>query len=256
LGQKDTPAEQFFARHAEGYSKSKSHAHGADLAALIEGLRLKKTDVALDAATGTGFTAVSMARLVSHVTGIDVTSEMLEQARLLARKEGIQNAEFELGDALGTKFGDSSFDVVTTRRAAHHFKDVHKFLSEAKRILRPSGRLGVVDMSPPEGTEAFSNEIEKLRDSSHAEAFTAGAWKSMLSEAGFRVVFSGVLEEPVTFEGWLYPVEAGGKEEESVRRAWTTAPSNVKLLLRASFEDGTIRGWTKSRVVLVASKTP
>lgn len=253
LGKRKGSVERFFGAHAGGYAKSHSHAHGDDLAALIEALEPKRTELALDVATGTGFTALALAPRVKHVTGIDVTEEMLDEARKLSRAEGKSNVTFELGDALAMRFPGSSFDIATTRRATHHFRDVPRFLREVNRVLVSGGRLGVVDMSPPEGTAAFSNRIEKLRDSSHVEAFTPRRWESMVSEAGFAVRSIQVLGEPVTFERWLYPVEAEGSEEGAIRRAWEGAGVQVKRLLHADF-DGSIRGWTKTRVVLVASK--
>jgi ubiquinone/menaquinone biosynthesis C-methylase UbiE len=179
---------------------------------------------------------------------------MLAQAGRLAREKGLANVRFELGDALKIGYPDSSFDLVTTRRATHHFEDVPRFLGEARRVLRPGGRLGVVDMSPPEGTESFSNRIEILRDSSHVEAFTPASWRSMVSKAGFRILSSQVLGEPVTFEKWLYPVEKGGREERAIRTAWGSAPARVKRLMEARFESGVLEGWAKFRIVLVAGK--
>lgn len=248
--------KRFFGRHAEDYSRSRSHAQGSDLAALMQALKPRREEVALDVATGTGFTAVALAKLVGHAIGVDVTAKMLDRARSLAAREGIANVRFELGDALNLEYAKASFDIVATRRATHHFEDVPKFLREAKRVLRPKGRLGIVDMSPPEGAEAFSNKIERLRDRSHAEAFTPSAWKSMLLRSGFSIVSARVMGEPVSFERWLYPVEPGGTEEVLVRSAWDSASPRVKRLLEARFDGGTIVGWTKSRIILVASKTP
>jgi len=248
--------KRFFAEHAQGYSRSQSHAQGADLDALIRALKPKTSEVALDVATGTGFTAVALAGRVGQVTGIDVTDEMLTQAGRLAREKGLTNVRFELGDALKIGYPNSSFDIVTTRRATHHFHDVPKFLREARRVLRPGGRLGIVDMSPPEGAEAFSNRIERLRDKSHVRAFTQTTWKSMVSKAGLRVQSSEIIGESITFGGWLYPVEAGGREEGSIRRAWSSAPASAKRLLAARLEKGVVEGWTKYRIILIASKTP
>jgi ubiquinone/menaquinone biosynthesis C-methylase UbiE len=256
LDQARGSAERFFSQHAGGYSKSESHAQGSDLAALLQALKPRSTEVALDVATGTGFTAISLAKLAKHVIGIDSTQEMLEQAKQLARSQGVTNVEFELGDALKTRYEDSSFDPLTTRRATHHFEDVPRFLREAGRVLRSAGRLGLVDMAPPEGAKGVSNRIEELRDSSHVEAFTPKTWRSMVSQAGFHLESVEILGEPVTFERWLYPVGLGGREEESIRLAWDTAPAKMKQLLQAEFRDGTIRRWTKSRIILVATKTP
>jgi len=246
--------ENFFGTHAADYSKSRGHAHGEDLAALVSALKPRSTEVALDVATGTGFTALALSKLVGHVTGIDVTDEMLGQARMLAAKEDSANVRFELGDAMAIGYPNSSFDIVTTRRATHHFRDVPRFLREARRVLRPGGRLGIVDMSPPDGSERFSNKIEVLRDGSHIEAFTPRAWRSMVLRAGFCVDFAEVIGEPVTFERWLYPVEPGGEEEAAIHSAWSSASTSVRKLLEARFEGTTVKGWTKSRIVLVASK--
>lgn len=223
------------------------------MAALLKALRPKPADRALDVATGTGFTAVSLARWVKDVIGTDVTDEMLEEARRLAKSEGLTNVKFELGDALKMKFSDASFDVVTARRATHHFQDVPRFLREAKRVLKPGGRLGVADMSPPEGAEAFVNQIETLRDNSHVRAFSPDSWKSMIVGTGFRMTSFQVLGEQITFEEWLSPVEHDGTEERAVRAAWASAPANVRRLLHVAV-DGRVKGWTKSRVVLVASR--
>jgi ubiquinone/menaquinone biosynthesis C-methylase UbiE len=250
------PFQSFFSKHAKDYSKSQSHASGPDLAALIEALNPRGTELALDAATGTGFTAVTLAGRVKHVTGIDLTEEMLGQARELAQSMGVANIEFERGDAMKTDYPDSSFDIVTTRRATHHFDDVLRFLLEAKRILKPGGRIGIVDMSPPEGAESFTNRIEKLRDGSHVEAFTPKAWESMIMGAGFGGLTSRVLDDRVTFERWLYPVEPGGKEERVIRSAWKSSPKPVRRLLKAEFDRNKIIAWSKARIVLVASKTP
>jgi ubiquinone/menaquinone biosynthesis C-methylase UbiE len=246
--------KRFFGAHAEGYAKSESHAHGPDLAALVDGLKPRPTDLALDAATGTGFTAAALAPLVRHVTGIDVTAEMLDEAKKLVSSEGITNVDFQTGDAQAMKFADSTFDIVTVRRATHHFQDVSKFLGEAKRVLRVGGRLGVVDMSPPEGAERFSNEIEILRDSSHVRAFTPSEWKSMVSDCGLQMASAQVLGEKIPFQKWLYPVEPGGPEEAAIRHAWSHASQDVRRLLRADINGVTINGWTKSRIVLVAVK--
>ena len=108
-------------------------------------------------------------------------------------------------------------------------------------------------MSPPEGSEEFSNAIERMRDGSHVEAFTPSAWRSKVSEAGFQVRSLQILGERIAFEKWLYPVAPGGREEKDIRAAWGASSPEVRRVLQAEL-DGGIKGWTKSRIVLVASK--
>ncbi len=249
--------QRFFTKHAAGYAKSTGFAKGADLQALLKALHPGKTEVALDVATGTGFTALSLAPLVRNVIGVDITEEMLRQARTLARKRKIENVKFEQGDASKLGYPDSSFNIVATRRATHHFADIPSFLLEAKRLLTPDGRLGIVDMSPPNGAEAFMNKIEKLRDSSHVWAHSPRSWESMLDKAGFELSSELIQAEHLSIVDWLYPVEGGGREAKAVRNAWRSASERVRTLLKADFRDGAVRGWTKRRIIIVASaKTP
>ena len=246
--------EEFFSKHAESYTKSESHAHGSDLALLVELLDPKPSDVALDVATGTGFTAVELARRVKSVLAIDRTEEMLEQASKFAKEQKIENIRFEKGDAAELPCEDSSFDIVTTRRAAHHFSDITSFLKEAKRVLLPSGRLGVVDMCPHEGTQDFFNKIERLRDPTHARALAQKEWVQSTKDAGLLVIVSQVVPETVTMEKWLYPVKLGGPEEEAVRAEWDRASDEIRKALDCLTEEGRVVSWTKSRIILIATK--
>ena len=173
--------EQFFSKHAGDYTKSESHAHGKDLARLIEVLEPKPSEVALDVATGTGFTALEVSKKVSQVFATDITIEMLEEAKKLALKQSANNIRFEKAEASSLPYNNCSFDIVTTRRAAHHFSDIPQFLNETSRVLKQGGRLGLVDMSPIEGTQDFCNVIEHLRDYTHVKALTTAAWKIALS---------------------------------------------------------------------------
>jgi ubiquinone/menaquinone biosynthesis C-methylase UbiE len=246
--------EKFFSKHAEDYAKSDSHAHGSDLARLIELLEPRREDIALDVATGTGFTAIELAGKVRRVVATDITREMLAQAELLAKERGISNISFEKAEAGDLPYVDYTFDIVTTRRAAHHFHDVSKFLSEAMRVLNNSGRIGLVDMSPPEGTEEFFNKIERMRDSTHTRALTPSEWRSKVEEEGLRITHLEILDERVSFERWLYPVKMGGAEENEIRKEWSNTTLEIKELLNLEETSDQVKSWVKKRIVLIARK--
>jgi ubiquinone/menaquinone biosynthesis C-methylase UbiE len=251
----DNPSpREFFSVHAEDYAKSDSHAHGSDLSELVELLDPKPSEVALDVGAGTGFTTVEIARRVKRAVALDMTEEMLAQARKLAGEKGLANIMFEIGDAERLPFPDSSFSIVTTRRAAHHFSSVDDFLKETCRVLVNGGRVGIVDMSPPEGAQDFFNDLERLRDSSHTSALTPSEWRDKVKRAGLEVVMHKVLSEPRTIEQWLYPVKMGGREESMIRERLLKAPASVASLLRFTYDKGEITGFTKDRILLIAMK--
>ncbi len=247
------PPQEFFSKHAEDYAKSASHAHGSDLVRLIEVLQPKPSELALDLATGTGFTAMELALLVKQVVATDITEEMLAQAQKLSRERGIRNISFEKVDACDLPYANSSFDLVTARRAPHHFHDLAKFLKEARRVLRPGGRLGIADMSPPEGCEDFFNVIERLRDATHVRALSPPEWNVEVRNAGLSVVQEETLSEPISFERWLSPVRTAGPEEIAIRKECDKVPQSVQDKLGIVRREGRVEEWMRTFMVLVAS---
>ena len=142
--------KEFFSKNADSYANSQSHKKGEDLIQLIQALNPVVSDTAIDLASGTGFTAMELASRVSKVVAFDGTREMLEKAKALASERGIGNIEYVLGDVSELPYPESTFDIITCRRAAHHFTDKKKFLSELFRTLKKGGRMGLVDMAVPE----------------------------------------------------------------------------------------------------------
>ncbi|MHB8567373.1 MAG: class I SAM-dependent methyltransferase [Nitrososphaerales archaeon] len=246
-------SQAFFSKYAEDYAKSAGHAHGADLTALIKALRPKGSDIALDVATGTGFTAMELAEKVRMVIAIDITEKMLDQARTLSSERGIENMRFEIADAGHLPYGSSSFDIVTTRRAAHHFADTSGFLSEASRVLRNGGKLGIADLTSPEGTQHFFNSIERIRDSSHKRAMTEVEWRRLVESSGLKISDLEIISCYTSFEQWMYPVRLGGPEEFAIRQEWNKAQLDVREQLGVRESGGRFEGFTRSHIVIVAT---
>ena len=143
----------------------------------------------LDAATGTGHTALSLAPAVRFVAGIDLTPEMLAEATKLRGMQGVDNVGFGQADVSHLPFPDRCFDLITCRRAAHHFPDSRGVLEEMSRVLRPGGTLVVDDRSVPEEdtVDRLMNEFDRLHDPSHVRQYRPSEWRSMLEGAGFEV---------------------------------------------------------------------
>ena len=143
----------------------------------------------LDAATGTGHTALFLAPVVRFVAGVDLTPEMLAEATKLRSTQGVGNVGFGQADVAHLPFADRSFDLVTCRRAAHHFPDLRWVLEELSRVLRPGGTLVVDDRSVPEEdtVDRLMNEFDRLHDPSHVRQYRPSEWRSMLEGTGFEI---------------------------------------------------------------------
>jgi SAM-dependent methyltransferase len=242
----------FFSRHAAAYAASARHARGADLGRLVEGVGAAPGLAAVDVATGTGHTALALAERGCRVTGVDPTPAMLAEARALAEQRGLTAAvAFVPGVAEALPLPEAAADIVTCRRAAHHFADVRLAVAEMVRVLRPGGRLGISDMCPPAGVADLVNRLERLRDATHAAALDDGAWRAAVEGAGLRVAALEVTLEDMGFEEWLAPVAPGGSEAEAIRAALgeLSAPE------REAVTGGPGR-WRKRRLVLVAERRP
>lgn len=106
----------------------------------------------LDVATGTGDLAVALAQIQdAHIIGVDISEGMLQIGKEKVNKKNLQNrVEMILGDSENLPFPDAHFDAVTVSFGVRNFENLEKGLSEILRVLRPSGRLVVLETSIPE----------------------------------------------------------------------------------------------------------
>jgi demethylmenaquinone methyltransferase/2-methoxy-6-polyprenyl-1,4-benzoquinol methylase len=108
---------------------------------------VRSGDRVLDAACGTGELAIADARAgAAHVVGLDFSPRMLERARRKA-----SHVEWVEGDMLAIAFPDGSFDSATVGFGVRNVADLELALRELHRVLRPGGRLAVLEITQPRG---------------------------------------------------------------------------------------------------------
>jgi ubiquinone/menaquinone biosynthesis C-methylase UbiE len=182
-------ARRIFGQRASMYTTSTAHTDPQVLARVVELSDPRPDWSVLDIATGTGHTAFALAPHVRSIIGTDLTPEMLAEAERLRAARSISNVTFRVADVHRLPFENEAFQLITCRRAAHHFSDIRGALAEMRRVLRPGGRLVIDDRSVPDDDflDACMNELDRLHDESHVREYRPGEWRALLTEGGFDV---------------------------------------------------------------------
>lgn len=140
---------------------------------------LPALDVA-DFGCGTGVLSVELARWAKSVAAIDANEDVLDKARDRARRESVQNVQFLREDLHRLSLPSACKDLVVISQSLHHVEDPRTVLVEAQRILKPGGRLVVLELMPHEekwvrerlGHRHLGFEPEALRQQVEDAGFT------------------------------------------------------------------------------------
>jgi SAM-dependent methyltransferase len=239
-----------FTRWAKPFADLPLHAADDAMALSLGAIAPAAGDAILDVACGPGIVACAIAPYAGHVTGIDLTPAMIEQARARQAAAGLANLAWQVGDATALPFADGAFDRVVTRYSFHHLPDPAVALGEMRRVCRPGGRIVVIDATPTAGTQAAFDRMETLRDPSHASALTLDQIRAIgraagLTEAaidGYRLEASlGTLADPAdmaALEAMFDADIAGGADRIGVG-AWR-AEDGIRFFFPVS-----IMAWDK-----------
>lgn len=179
------PARRQYDRAAPRYDRRWAGYVRRTLDVLDARAAVRPDERVLDVGCGTGaFAARLVARHpMQHVVGVDVSEGMLAEAR---RKLGhAPGAAFVRAAADALPFDAAAFDIVVSASALHYFPDPARALAEMHRVLRPGGRVVVLDWSRDFWWMALLDGALRLFDPAHGRTLSAGEVRALLVKAGF-----------------------------------------------------------------------
>lgn len=197
--------QKAFTQQASGFESSRMNFTKQDyLDYAISKISPSKSDSVLEVAAGTCICGRAIAPYTGSVTCLDLTPAMLSKGKTEAEKCGIPNISFVLGDAAELPFLDNSFDVVLSRLAFHHFPDVEQPFAEMVRVLKPGGRLVMIDLeAPEENLRHIEDEIEIMRDPSHVHNLSKAEMLRLYEKHGIFVKFCETVKMPMKLQNWM-----------------------------------------------------
>jgi ArsR family transcriptional regulator len=156
-------------------------------------LRLLPPMVIADLGAGEGDFSLLLAERATNVIAVDSSARMLEVGRALARRHGVKNIEFRLGDMEELPIKDRAVDLVFFSQSLHHTLHPERAIDEAWRILAPGGRIVILDL--------LKHRFEQAREIYADEwlGFSEAKLETMLEKAGFTNLQASVVhKEPET----------------------------------------------------------
>lgn len=217
MSQKPADPRSQFGAVAENYLTSKAHNKPDELARLVA--RVQPYGGILDIGTGAGHTAYAFAPFVEQVTAVDITQQMLDIVARESATKGFQNIDTCLASAEELPFETGSMDGVVCRLCAHHFDSVGNFMREVNRVLKPGGFFVLIDTIGPEdeATQQLVDEIEALRDPSHAHDLSVTEWNQHLASVGFVTEWMDVTRKQLDLEDWLERMNVPDAHRDTLR---------------------------------------
>lgn len=180
---------------------------------------LKEGDVVLDLGSGAGFDCFLASKKVGitgKVIGVDMTEEMINKARILAKENGYSNVEFRLGDIEKLPVNDNSVDIIISNCVINLAPDKANVFKEAYRVLKTSGKMYVSDIVLLGKLTEEQKEDEDLLTGCVAGALQKNDYLAKLKQAGFKVNIVGEDKD-------ISKTQYGGLSLESIKIEATKA---------------------------------
>ena len=171
---------------------------------VVEFSRVQDGATVVEVGAGTGNFLDLFAGHGRRLIAVDVTERMLREA-----EANFPEMDLLLADGKRLPFASRSVDLVSCAQMLHHVHDPLPLLKEMRRVVSEDGGVLVVDQIAPESYEqiAFMNQLEALRDPSHATSRSRSSMRVLLQSAGLEIVDERVATSTQTMSNWMAPGE-------------------------------------------------
>ena len=207
----------------------------------LDALGIAPGEQVLDVGCGTGVVTREAARRVGpcgRVIGLDPSPLMLSVAEDIAANEGVADqTEFRVGDARELPFDEATFDVLLAITALSHTTDAEQAIPGMVRVLRPGGRIGILDLDTTSWIISHPDRELTVRIGATAATIATDGWLArrlpgLLESAGIEAIrvraFTPLEQDPAAFyaklaERWAEAALRAGSISEEEWRHWLTA---------------------------------
>ncbi len=208
LAERRTKSQEFFTSSAGQWDRLREEMFGdrfhlSALAALAD-----SAWVVGDLGCGTGQVSAALAPFVAHVVAVDASAAMLQAAK--KRLHGSQNVDLRRGDIEALPIDDARLDAATLMLVLHHIAEPDKALAEVARVLKPGGRVVIVDMLPHD-REQYRQQMGHIW-----LGFSDDHTRRLLTTAGFTDVRTVPLPPDSKSKGPALFVATGSTHKERV----------------------------------------
>lgn len=216
-----------FAKQAPKYSINQLNRI-QELQWILNKLPLQPHYQCLDVSAGTGALTNLIAPKVKSIIGIDISEEMLEQARNNSRKLNCVNVQFQRMNAEMISFTHEQFDLVTSRLAIHHWEKPETIIREMVRVCKQDGYVALIDIVTlneyNQRVREKQQKFEKMRDPSHLWMFTPNELSELVKKLGLTVVDECFHKREEMVDRWL---DLSGTPEQEAKYLRTELGKDV-----------------------------
>ena len=235
--------EDEFGRAAAGFAERTAGRFDAmDVPAFS---RVAPHEVVVEVGAGTGNFLSLFEGRARHLIALDLTRGMLEQAR-----QCHPSLSPIVGDGNRLPLKDRSVDLVASAQALHHVIEPVPFVKEMRRVCADGGRVLIVDQAATESYEqiAFMNQLEAIRDPSHAASRPPSAFRTVVMAAGLEIIDERLFTDRSRFSNWMWPGEFPQERIDATREFVERFGSETGM----EFErDGDDWSFTRRRMMLL-----